>query len=94
MKKIISYTKGEVIVLAPWETTKKDYNIEESDKKKRELYNIYNKELEKLDNIIFINPNKYIKEVLDYNGEDYYLLDGIHPNNDYGIKLYSYAVLR
>lgn len=41
-----------------------------------------------------INPNPYIKKVIEYNGENNYLLDGVHPNNNSGIELYSFATLR
>lgn len=94
MKEIISYMDGDIIVLAPWQTTKRDYNIDKKDKTKRKLFDSYNKELQKLENVYYINPNNYIKEVIEYNGESYYLLDGIHPNEKEGIKLYSYSVLR
>ena len=94
IKKIIKLTNGEVIILAPWETTKKDYNIAKNDNYKRKLYNVYNKELQKIDNVYYINPNPYIKKVIEYNGENNYLLDGVHPNNNSGIELYSFATLR
>ena len=50
--------------------------------------------IKKINNIYYIDPNPYIKEVIKYNGEDEYILDGVHPNNKIGIKLYSFAVLR
>ena len=91
---IIKLTHGEVIILSPWQTTNRDYNIDINDNKKRKLYDIYNKELEKIENIYYIDPNPYIKEVIKYNGEENYLIDGIHPDDKLGIKLYSFAVLR
>lgn len=94
IKKIIELTSGEVIILAPWQTTDKDYNIDKKDTKKRALYSEYNNELSKLENVYYVDPNPYIKEVLEYNGEEEYLIDGIHPNDNIGLKLYSLAVLR
>ena len=65
---------------------------------KEKLYDKYDKVLEeyskKYQNIIFINTNKYINSAIKYNGEDTYILDGVHPNNRIGVKLYSFSVLR
>lgn len=94
VKKIISLTDNDVVVLAPWETTSKDYNIDKNDKVKRGLYNKYKDELKKLDNAYYIDPNTYINKLIRCNGEDYFLLDGVHPNEDIGIKLYSFATMR
>lgn len=94
IKRIVELTQGEDIVLSPWQTTENDYNISKKDKEKRKLYNTYNKELKKLDNAYCIDPNPYIKKVIQYNNENDYILDGVHPNNNEGIKLYSFAVLR
>ena len=62
------------------------------------MYYYYDKELKKLarnnENIYFIDVNKYINKAINDMGEDTYLLDGVHPNSDLGIKLYSYATLR
>ena len=94
INKIIELNNAETIVIAPWETTERDYNISKNDSEKRKLYKVYDEALKELDNIYYINPNSYIKNAIEYNGEDSYLLDGIHPNNISGIKLYSFAVLR
>ena len=42
----------------------------------------------------YVDPNPYIKKVLEYNGEENYLIDGVHPNDNRGIVLYSFATLR
>ena len=94
IEKIIELAKGEVIILSPWQTTENDYNISKDDKDTRALYSIYNEELKKIKNIYYIDPNPYIKKVIEYNGEENYILDGVHPNNSNGIELYSFAVLR
>ena len=94
INKIIELNNAETIVIAPWETTERDYNISKNDSEKRKLYQVYDEALKELDNIYYINPNSYIKNAIEYNGEDSYLLDGIHPNSSSGIKLYSFAVLR
>ena len=94
IKKIVELTQGEDIVLAPWQTTENDYNISSNDNEKRLLYNIYNDELKKLNNAYYVDPNPYIKKVINHNNEEDYLIDGVHPNSDEGIKLYSFAVMR
>ena len=94
IKTIVELTQGEDIILAPWQTTKKDYNISKNDNEKRLLYNIYNDELKKLNNVYYIDPNPYIKKVICHNNEKDYIIDGVHPNSDEGIKLYSFAVMR
>ena len=94
IKKIIELTEGEDIILAPWQTTERDYNIANNDTEKRQLYSIYNNELKKIENAYYIDPNPYIKRVIQYNNEDDYILDGVHPNSGEGIKLYSFATMR
>lgn len=94
MKEILSYIEGTKIVLSPWETYKNDYNIDRNDTVKRHLYEEYSKELSKIKDIIYINPNRFIKEAILHNGENIYLIDGVHPNSNEGIKLYSYSILR
>ena len=94
IKKIVELTQGEDIVLAPWQTTENDYNISSNDNEKRLLYNIYNDELKKLSNAYYVDPNPYIKKVINHNNEEDYLIDGVHPNSGEGIKLYSFAVMR
>ncbi len=91
---IIALTKGEVIILAPWQTTINDYNIDKNNQTKRKLYDIYNQELEKIENIYYINPNPYIQKAIEYNGESSYIIDGVHPNQKAGIQLYSFATMR
>lgn len=98
IKEIASYTNGKnIIIISPWETFKGDKNIIEQEKEKRKMYREYIKILEKYsnenNNIYFVNPNPYIKEVVEYNGLNTYILDGVHPNNNLGVKLYSKSIL-
>ncbi len=88
IKKIVELTQGEDIVLAPWQITKND------DNDKRILYDTYNNELKKLEEVYYIDPNPYIKKVINHNNEKDYIIDGVHPNSYEGIKLYSFAVMR
>ncbi len=98
INKIINLTDGKVILLSPWETYNGDKIIGEDILEKKDLYGEYNKELIKIskksDKIYYINPIRYIKSHIKRYGEDYYLLDGVHPDNNKGIELYSFSILR
>jgi len=96
-KKILNnFNNRQIILLSPFRTTNKDRFLTNKDKKIK-LYNEYDKCLEDMadnKNIYYIDQNKYINKALTDLKEDTFLLDGVHPNNNLGIKLYSYAVLR
>jgi len=99
INKILSFTNSkDVILLAPWQTTKYDKKLQSDTEKKINLYNEYNLELNKLadnyDSIYYIDPNSYIKSAFKENGEKTYLYDGVHPNNNIGIKLYAFSTFR
>lgn len=87
-----------IVLLSPWRTYDGDVYLKKNKNEKNKLYNEYDKELSKIaegnDNIYFIDSNLYIKKAIDENGIDTYLLDGVHPNDGLGIKLYSFSVLR
>ncbi len=86
------------ILLTPWLTYAGDKFIGDNVEYKKSLYNVYSNTLRELaknnDSIYFINPNDYIKEAIEYNGQKTYIIDGVHPNNNAGIKLYSFATMR
>lgn len=88
----------DVILLSPWETYSKDKIIGDFVYKKKDLYGKYNQALIGLssssDHVYYINPIRYIKSQIYRNGEDTYLLDGVHPNKEEGISLYSYSIFR
>jgi len=91
-----NFNNRQIILLSPFRTTNKDRFLTNKDKKIK-LYNEYDKCLEDMadnKNIYYIDQNKYINKALTDLKEDTFLLDGVHPNNNLGIKLYSYAVLR
>ena len=99
IEKILSFTNNEnVILMAPWETTKNDFRLNNNYSKKKSLYKEYNKELKELassnKNYYYHNPNIYIKKAITFNKENTYILDGIHPNANYGINLYSISLFR
>lgn len=99
IKKIVSFLDNkDIILMAPWRTTDSDKKLYVNRREKKNLYVEYDGKLKKMaassDRIYFIDGNKYIKEAIEYMGEDTYLLDGVHPNNTVGIQLYSYATMR
>lgn len=102
LENMIKITKNmdnnEIILLSPWRTYSKDEKMNYNRKTKEKLYDKYDKVLEeyskKHQNIRYINTNNYINKAIKYNGEDIYILDGVHPNSNIGVKLYSFSVLR
>ncbi len=99
IKNIITTISGkEIILLSPWRTYDNDPYLKENKELKTELYNYYDKYLDQLakdyENVYFLDVNEYISDAIKNNGLTTYLLDGIHPNKNYGIKLYSFSTLR
>ena len=99
INKIISFVEeGDIILLSPWRTTNKDRYLKNNTKNKRELYDNYDKALLEIsktdDRIYYKDVNKYIKSVLNEIDESVFLIDGVHPNDSLGLKLYSYSILK
>ena len=99
INKIIDFLNNkEIVLLAPFRTTEQDRYLKVDAENKRFLYEEYDEELKKIalskSNVSFIDINSYIAKVLKEDGEDLFLLDGVHPNNGYGVLLYSYASMR
>ena len=100
MKKIVRLIGSDknIILLSPYRTTDRDKNLKTDRNEKKSMYNKYDYELinyaKDKDNICYKDVNKYIRSAILDNGEDVYLLDGVHPNDSYGIKLYFYALFR
>ena len=99
IEEIVNLTKcinSKFVFIAPWISTPKDYASKLNHFEKKKLIKQYSLELEnyakKRNNYIFINANDYLEERIKIN-EKKYLLDYIHPNNNFGIELYSEGVL-
>ena len=99
IEEIVGLTKcvnSKFVFIAPWISNSKDCASKLGHFEKKKLIKKYSLELEKLskkrNNYIFINPNDYLEQRIKAN-EKKYLLDFIHPNNNYGIELYSEGVL-
>lgn len=88
----------EIILISPWRTTDKDKFMKSNKDGKIRIFDEYDSELEKLslerDNVYYIEANSYIEKMFSKYGEEKFSDDGVHPNEDIGLKLYSYSVLR
>lgn len=88
---------AKFVFIAPWTSTDGDkicvmpYDI------KIKVNNLYAEILKSwcaVTGDLFINPNPYIKSVLDCRPHKDYLIDWIHPNAGNGVALYSEAVMK
>ena len=64
-------------------------------KERTDYYNKYSNKLKKFcddNDYLFIDPNKYIFDVLNKKSFSDYMVDYIHPNANKGVELYSIAV--
>ena len=86
---------SKIVLIAPWLSLDDDDISRLNPVDKKEMMNEYNRVLEqyaKKNNYLYIDPNSYLeKEIL--KDRDKYMFDFIHPNDGYGIRLYSEAIL-
>ena len=94
--KLIPNKNAEIVLVAPWRSMINDikckYDFYDRDRMINE-FSDYLKKYVKDNGYIYSNPNSYIDGFIDKNNAYMYYVDFIHPNKNYGIKLYSYAVL-
>lgn len=94
--KLIPNKDAEIVLVAPWMSMindiKCEYDFYDRDRMINEFSN-YLKKYGKDNGYIYSDPNSYIADFIDKNNAYMYYVDFIHPNESYGIKLYSYAVL-
>lgn len=94
--KLIPNKDAEIVLVAPWMSMindiKCEYDFYDRDRMINEFSN-YLKKYGKDNGYIYSDPNSYIADFIDKNNACMYYVDFIHPNESYGIKLYSYAVL-
>lgn len=97
---IIKYTKrsnynSKVVLIAPWFSLNDDDIARLSPTAKKKLMKEFGRALEQYaikNNYLYIDPNDYLeKEVI--KDRDKYMMDFIHPNDGFGIRLYSEAIL-
>lgn len=88
---------AKFVFISPWYSTDGDKISVPAYNQRLEINKLYSETLRawcKKNNDIYVNPNKYIKSILDKYPNSDYLLDAIHPNGSSGVRLYSEAVLR
>lgn len=84
------------IFIAPWASMNNDIVTSLTKEEKEKLYKDYSDALKKYaleNNYLFVDPNLTINSNIYIKESNYYMLDGIHPNNIRGIYLYSSAVM-
>ena len=84
-----------IVLIAPWFSLSDDNISKLNEKDKKNIMKEYSKSLEKYsikNGYLYINPNEYLDNEVRKN-RDKYMIDFIHPNESYGIKLYSEAIL-
>jgi fucose 4-O-acetylase-like acetyltransferase/poly-gamma-glutamate capsule biosynthesis protein CapA/YwtB (metallophosphatase superfamily)/lysophospholipase L1-like esterase len=87
---------AQFVFITPWPTMGNDPYTPLDKKELDLLFSDYEKSLEQFckdSGFLFINPGKYILQVLNQSKSTEYLLDHIHPNASKGIQLYSKSVL-
>ena len=88
-------SNASIVLVAPWVSLSGDRLTVLSDSQKKRMVNEYSIGLKNYcdkNKCLYINPNNYIEKEIKQNKEKY-MVDCIHPNNTYGIRLYSEALL-
>jgi poly-gamma-glutamate capsule biosynthesis protein CapA/YwtB (metallophosphatase superfamily)/lysophospholipase L1-like esterase len=83
-------------LIAPWRTQNNDPHCVSSIEERGQLYTSFSEQLKvycETCHFTYIDPNPYIKSILDVQSPSKYLVDYIHPSAKEGIRLYSMAVL-
>ena len=87
---------AKFVFIAPWYATDGDLATPLSYPDKLAMYEEYSNALRGFceeQGDLFIDPNPYIKSILDVYPHSRYMLDYVHPNATDGVNLYSEAVL-
>lgn len=91
-----SNENAKIVLIAPWTTLKNDRISKLSHEEKIAMIDNFSDALNKFANeneFIYINPNENLREFYSANGSFLFSKDGIHPNSNLGIQLYSTAIL-
>ena len=91
-----SNPEAKIVFLPPWMTLDNDRYSALSHEDKNALTDEYAAALEGYaaeNGFYFINPNEYLRDFFENAGRKLYTNDGIHPNDGWGLELYSMAVL-
>lgn len=87
--------KSKIVIISPWWSNNKDKVSRLGESEKKRLFEKYDRILKLFcirNDYLYINPNEYIFNIMKQNYSKF-MIDHIHPNNKYGIELYSEAVL-
>ena len=87
---------AKIVFLPPWMTLDNDRYSNLSHEDKNAMTDEYGAALAAYaaeNGYIYINPNNYLRTFFAGVGRKLYTNDGIHPNDDWGLELYSMAVL-
>ena len=97
IKKIVNFIpaqEAKIIFISPWFSTEDDYVSKLNHLDKKRLMKQYSLELKsytKRSQYVYIDPNEYLEKIIIKNKKKY-MIDYIHPNNNYGIKLYCQSL--
>lgn len=99
IEKIISFVNddAEIVLIAPWMSLVNDVYSELNYVDKIDMFEKYSVSLEqysKENGYLYVDPNKYLLKFFENNNAFLYMVDFIHPNDEEGISLYSYSVLK
>ena len=82
--------EAKIYFVAPWTFTEQDNQIE----KRGEDFRAALVEWCDQTDHICINPHPIIASIMNETNKDEFLIDTVHPNDNIGVGLYSYAVLK
>ncbi len=82
--------KAKIYFVAPWTFTEQDDQIEERGEQFRTALAEWCNQTD----YICINPHPVITSIMNDTNKEKFLIDTVHPNDNIGVGLYSYAVLK
>lgn len=88
--------KAKIAIIAPWMTLDNDRESSRSHEEKNKMTDEYSAALQDYcaeNSFCFVDANPYLREFFENNARKLYTKDGIHPNAERGLELYSKAVL-
>ena len=91
-----SNPEAKIVFLPPWMTLDNDQVSKLDHEAKNTMTDEYGAALEAYaaeNGFYYVNPNEYLRDFFANAGRKLYTKDGIHPNEGWGLELYSMAVL-
>lgn len=96
VNRLLKDINKNVIMVAPWQPLEMEYEDINNYYKDIELFEVYNKRLKKYcdeKDCLYVNPNGYIKKVIENSYVEDYYNDYFYPNSNKGIELFSRSIL-